>query len=110
MCRCYAALGDVAKVRYLREVGKLADKMTLETVSRSTTYCSTPTFPSLPSLSFFKGQDGTTHYLVEAKMAALNKQLKQAEAILLERVRHTHTLMLNVLPHLCTCHRVNWIW
>jgi intraflagellar transport protein 172 len=60
--RCYAALGDVAKVRYLREVTKLADKMTLET-----------------------GQDGTTHYLVEAKMAALNKRLKQAEAILLDR-------------------------
>ena len=31
--RCYAALGDVAKVRYLREVGKLAEKMGLETVS-----------------------------------------------------------------------------
>lgn len=33
VCRCYAALGDVPKVRYLREVGKLADKMSLETVS-----------------------------------------------------------------------------
>ena len=31
--RCYAALGDVAKVRYLREVGKLADKLSLETVT-----------------------------------------------------------------------------
>ena len=31
--RCYAALGDVAKARYLREVGKLADKIHTETVS-----------------------------------------------------------------------------
>ena len=30
--RCYAALGDVAKVRYLREVSKLSDKVALETV------------------------------------------------------------------------------
>ena len=40
----------------------------------------------------YQGQDGTTHYLVEAKLAALNKQLKQAETILLERVRYTYTL------------------
>ena len=33
VCRCYAALGDVAKVRYLREVSKLAEKMRIETVS-----------------------------------------------------------------------------
>lgn len=31
--------------------------------------------------------DGTEHYLVQAKLAILNKQFKQAEAILLERVR-----------------------
>ena len=30
--------------------------------------------------------DGTSHYLVQAKLAVLNKQFKQAEAILLERV------------------------
>ena len=30
--------------------------------------------------------DGTLHYLVQAKLAILNKQFKQAEAILLERV------------------------
>jgi hypothetical protein len=30
--------------------------------------------------------DGTLHYLVLAKLAILNKQFKQAEAILLERV------------------------
>jgi len=33
--RCYAALGDVAKARYLREVGALADKIHSETVSMS---------------------------------------------------------------------------
>ncbi len=31
--RCYAALGDIAKARYLREVGDLAQKMEKETVS-----------------------------------------------------------------------------
>ena len=30
--------------------------------------------------------EGLSHYLVEAKLAVLNKQFKQAEAILLERV------------------------
>ncbi len=31
--RCYAALGDVAKARYLGDVGKLANKIRAETVS-----------------------------------------------------------------------------
>ena len=107
VCRCYAALGDVAKVRYLREISKLADKLTLETVSQNYIFTlATPFFILSPHLSS-QGQDGTTHYLVEAKMAALNKQLKQAEAILLERVReHTQTLP-DVCMLLC---RVNWRW
>ena len=34
----------------------------------------------------FQGHsDGTTHYLVQAKLALLRKQFKEAEAILLER-------------------------
>lgn len=33
--RCCAALGDVAKARYLREVSSLADKINMETVSDS---------------------------------------------------------------------------
>ena len=31
--RCYAALGDIAKARYLREVGEMARKIETETVS-----------------------------------------------------------------------------
>ena len=34
-----------------------------------------------------QGQDGSSHFLVQAKLAVLAKQFKQAEAILLERVR-----------------------
>ena len=30
--RCYAAVGDMSKARYLREVGEMADKITKETV------------------------------------------------------------------------------
>ena len=33
-----------------------------------------------------QGQDGSSHYLVQAKLAILNKQFKLAESILLERV------------------------
>lgn len=33
LCRCYAALGDVAKARYLGKVIELADKIEAETVS-----------------------------------------------------------------------------
>ena len=33
-----------------------------------------------------KGQDGSQHYLVQAKLAVLNKQFKEAEHILVERV------------------------
>ena len=37
--------------------------------------------------------DGTLHYLVLAKLAILNKQFKQAEAILLERVSKNARMM-----------------
>ena len=33
-----------------------------------------------------KGQDGSQHYLVQAKLAALNKQFKEAEHILVGQV------------------------
>ena len=33
-----------------------------------------------------QGQDGSSHYLVQAKLAILNKQFKLAESLLLERV------------------------
>ena len=71
----------MAKARYLREVSKLADKIKTETVS---TLCDSSVIWSTDII--LQGQDGTSHYLVEAKLAVLNKQFKQAEAILLERV------------------------
>ena len=59
VCRCFAALGDVAKARYLRETNKLAaenDKL----------------------------GDGRQFYLVRARIAELDKNFKVAEGIFLE--------------------------
>lgn len=81
--RCYAALGDVSKARYLEKVIELAEKMEAETVSRSMSVSL-----GISTMSaFLQGvADGTEHYMVQAKLAILSKQFKQAEAILLERV------------------------
>ena len=82
-CRCYAALGDVSKSRYLREVGRLAEQITRETVNTHTY-----TLMSFRvCLLCCQGQEGSGHYLVQARLAVLNKQFKQAEQLLMERVR-----------------------
>ncbi|KAI8482238.1 hypothetical protein Bbelb_400200 [Branchiostoma belcheri] len=60
--RCYAALGDVAKAKYLQDVNKLAEKAAED-----------------------MGGDGMDHYVVRAKLAMLDKQFGQAEAIYLEQ-------------------------
>ncbi|XP_014675210.1 PREDICTED: intraflagellar transport protein 172 homolog [Priapulus caudatus] len=60
--RCYAALGDVAKARYLRETNKYAE---------------------WASVQF--GGDGSDYYKVRARLAVLDKHLKLAEAIYLEQ-------------------------
>lgn len=60
--QCYAALGDVGKARYLHKINKLADKHKTET-----------------------GQEGIHSYLVQARLAALDKQFHRAEAILLDQ-------------------------
>ncbi|XP_077991845.1 intraflagellar transport protein 172 homolog [Glandiceps talaboti] len=60
--RCYAALGDVSKARYLRNVNKAAEEAKKDI-----------------------GGDGTHHYVVRAKLAVLDKQFKEAEAIYLEQ-------------------------
>ncbi|XP_019854623.1 PREDICTED: intraflagellar transport protein 172 homolog isoform X2 [Amphimedon queenslandica] len=60
--RCYAAVRDVSKARYLKDVNQLANKITTET-----------------------GHDGSKHYLIQAKVAILNKQFKTAERLLLEK-------------------------
>lgn len=59
--QCYAALGDVAKSRFLHKVNKLSEKHQEET-----------------------GQSGFNFYVVQAKLAMLDKQYHKAEAILVD--------------------------
>ncbi|XP_039273606.2 intraflagellar transport protein 172 homolog [Styela clava] len=59
--RCYAALGNVTKTRYLREINKMIDRYEAETEN-----------------------NGLTYFPVQAKLAILNKQYKTAEQIYLE--------------------------
>ena len=60
--RCYAALGDVSKARYLHQVNDFIDETTEAT-----------------------GIDASNHPTVRAKLAVLEKQYKQAEGIYLEQ-------------------------
>nr|XP_032825685.1 intraflagellar transport protein 172 homolog [Petromyzon marinus] len=60
--RCFAALGDMAKVQFLRETNRIAD---------------------LDAQEF--GGDGTDSYRVRARLAMLDKQYKLAESIFLEQ-------------------------
>lgn len=59
--RCYAALGDVAKARYLAKINKIGQKYTEET-----------------------GCEASSYFMVEAKIAMLEKHYHKAEAILLD--------------------------
>ena len=60
--RCYAALGNVARARYLRNVSKLMAKYEEETK-----------------------QDGKSFYLVQAKLSILSKEFAKAESLLLSQ-------------------------
>uniref|UniRef100_A0A669PJU1 Intraflagellar transport protein 172 homolog n=1 Tax=Phasianus colchicus TaxID=9054 RepID=A0A669PJU1_PHACC len=60
--RCFAALGNVAKARFLHETNAIADQAAQE-----------------------HGGDGTDHYLVRARLAMLDKNYKLAEMIFLEQ-------------------------
>ncbi|XP_071962115.1 intraflagellar transport protein 172 homolog [Antedon mediterranea] len=60
--RCYAALGDVAKARYLRNLNQLAANYAKE-----------------------MSGDGMAHYEVRAKLAILKRDFKEAETIYLEQ-------------------------
>lgn len=60
--RCYAALCDVSKAKFLRSINEAAD-------DASAKY----------------GGDGYQHYTVQAQIALLDKQFKRAEVILLEQ-------------------------
>lgn len=60
--RCYAALGDVAKARFMKETFRIADE-----VSKTT------------------GGDGFNHYKVRARLAVMAKKFKEAESVFLEQ-------------------------
>jgi intraflagellar transport protein 172 len=60
--RCYAALGDVARARYLRKTHRIAEMA-----------------------GNGNAQEGMSHYIVRAKLAVLGKQFKQAEMTYLEQ-------------------------
>uniref|UniRef100_A0A3B3CG72 Intraflagellar transport 172 n=1 Tax=Oryzias melastigma TaxID=30732 RepID=A0A3B3CG72_ORYME len=61
--RCFAALGDVSMVRFLRRTSDTADEVSLET-----------------------GEDGLSHYKVQARLAMLDKNFKLAEMHFVEHV------------------------
>ncbi|XP_016392956.1 intraflagellar transport protein 172 homolog [Sinocyclocheilus rhinocerous] len=60
--RCFAALGDVSKARFLNETNKIADSVSKE-----------------------YGGDGTDHYQVKARLAMLDKNFKLAEMYYMEQ-------------------------
>ncbi|XP_046877770.1 LOW QUALITY PROTEIN: intraflagellar transport protein 172 homolog [Hypomesus transpacificus] len=60
--RCFAALGDVSKARFLNETNKIADQVSEE-----------------------YGGEGTGHYTVQARLAMLDKNYKLAELLYLEQ-------------------------
>ena len=53
-----------------------------------------------------QGQDGSSHYLVQAKLAILNKQFKLAESILLERVGTSQCMHHTSLVHSMSIHMI----
>lgn len=60
--RCFSALGDIAKARYMKETFRLAEE-----------------------ISKTKGGDGFNHYKVRARLAIMDKRFKEAESIYLEQ-------------------------
>ncbi|KAL2082479.1 hypothetical protein ACEWY4_022297 [Coilia grayii] len=60
--RCFAALGDVSKARFLSETNKIADRVAKDF-----------------------GGDGTEHYQVKARLAMLEKNYKLAEMYFMEQ-------------------------
>ncbi|XP_041357336.1 intraflagellar transport protein 172 homolog isoform X2 [Gigantopelta aegis] len=60
--RCYSALGDIAKARFLRETLRFAEEAAKQ-----------------------MGGDGYNHYRVRARLAIMEKKFKEAESIYLEQ-------------------------
>ena len=83
--RCYAALGDVSKARYLRRINKIVDG-----VSRTT------------------GTDGKQHFKVRASLALLDGDFSTAERIYVEQGEAIDVLTFDLLgvqrcrPSCCT--------
>eukprot|EP00899_Mesostigma_viride_P028336 jgi/Mesvir1/8688/Mv02626-RA.1 len=69
--RCFAALGDIAKARYLHKINKIREKVALE-----------------------MGTSGMEHFQVKAKLALLQKQYKMAEMYLLEQGKVDETMQM----------------
>lgn len=59
--RCFAALGDVAKVRYLQDINAIRERIQMSS-----------------------GEDGIDNFEVQAKLSVLNQQFKTAEGIYLD--------------------------
>lgn len=89
----------MAKARYLNKVIALVEKIESETVSP----CMANGHSDSISVCVLQGQDGTSHYLVQAKLAILGKQFKQAESILLERVSVMGCSSSVALHVVCVC-------
>lgn len=74
--RCYAALGDIAKSRFLHKVVKLAELAAKES-----------------------GGDGYSSYVVRAKLAQLSKQWPVAESLLLAQGRGPEAISMYQQAH-----------
>ena len=98
--RCYAALGDVSKARYLKEVDRLAEQITRETVSSNISVVT-----AMHTMGI-QGQKGSGHYLVQERLAVLTKQFKKAEQLLLERV--SEHACCNASYNTTMCYRVRY--
>lgn len=82
--RCYAALGDISRARYLEQTLRVAQQAAKQI-----------------------GGDGTQFYQVRARLAIMNKEFKDAERIYLEQVsRISHSSFFGITTFSC---RIVWM-
>ena len=74
--RCFAALGDVSKARYLRRINKIADGVSART-----------------------GNDGMQHFKVRASLAVLEGDFAQAERIFVEQGQGEEAIEMYQVMH-----------
>lgn len=112
--RCYSALGDIAKARYMKETFRIAEDVQKQHVSifkvcwtnilnfvsnvvnklvsiyiykrKNVWFFSVNLIDLMLILFTFKGGDGFNHYKVRARFAVMEKKYKEAESIYLEQV------------------------